>query len=171
MAAFLLVIAVVYVVQSWIPGYGQRVMAWADTTATTIGMELRATTAQLRSVAQIAAAAIGGPAGGDFAFQAATGSDTAVGDLVRSTLYSIDEITISFLENKVAGGPGSAGFNGVAKGLLGKSFWSGVGYQALDTFGISPSGNFRQQGSDTWGVPSGGAYADPIDPEPGISTS
>ncbi|QKW39592.1 hypothetical protein HUT06_40820 [Actinomadura sp. NAK00032] len=169
MASVLLAIAIAYLVQSWIPGYGQAFMTWANTFATTVGMQLRATAAQLRTVAQTAATMIGALAGGNVAFQIATGSDTAAGDLVQSTLYSIDEIAISYLENKIAGGPGSKGFTGTTKGLLGKSFWGGFGYQGADTFGLSPSSNFRQQGPDTWGVPSGGTYGNPIDPEPGIS--
>lgn len=170
MATVLLAIAIAYVVQSWIPGYGQGFMAWANAFSTTVGMQLRATAMQLRTVAQTAAGTVGVLTGGNVAFQMATGSDTAAGDLVQSSLYSIDEIAISFLENKIAGGPGSKGFTGITKGLLGRSFWAGFGYQAADTFGLSPSSNFRQKGPGTWGVPSGGTYGNPIDPEPGIST-
>lgn len=170
MASILLGIAIAYMAQSWIPVAGEAFLAWATTFSTTVGMQLRATAAQLRTVAQTAAGMIGALAGGNVAFQLATGSDTAAGDLVKSALYSIDEIAISFLENKIAGGPGSKGLTGTTKGLLGKSFWGGFGYQGLDTFGLSPSSNFRQKGPDTWGVPSGGAYGNPIDPEPGIST-
>ncbi|TDB73844.1 hypothetical protein E1264_41270 [Actinomadura sp. KC216] len=170
MATVLLAIAIAYLAQSWIPGYGQGFMAWANTFATTVGMQLRATAAQLRTVAQTAAGMIAALTGGNVAFQLATGSDTAAGDLLQSTLYSIDEIAISFVENKIAGGPGSKGFTGTTKGLLGKSFWGGFGYQTADTFGLSPSSNFRQQGPDTWGVPDGGKYANPIDPEPDIPT-